>query len=202
MGRFEKFLKYAGAVSALVALISLVVTLVAMKRDADSANLREWQEVAVFQVIEKAGKSGISFDKLRDAYLNDAQVHEDFNISKKDLQVPALKRVLLGLLAKKVAIIDASGNYAVLQFPDPPQLPAFERQGQFMPVVAAIIGLVRDNEGELTESQIFAKVQPLFPKVNVSPDEFTTILTNIVSQGGLTVEGGKFKTVVGASSPN
>jgi hypothetical protein len=53
------------------------------------------------------------------------------------------------------------------------------------PVVAAIIQIVRAETGKLSPEMVFARIQNNFPQVNVTYEEFTRMISELVAQGKL-----------------
>ena len=182
MQYLKQILKYAGALSALVALVSLVVTLMKINNELEDKRLSDWQDVAVFTVIEKASPHGIAWSELHKAYVGDAQVYEKFNVPKSRLQEPELKRVLLRLIQSRAVTVDKVGNYRLFSLPEMPSMPeALARMEALRPVFMAIPGILASESANLKPPQLYDRLQQKFPEAHLTFGEFLSMLSEMVA---------------------
>jgi hypothetical protein len=93
---------WIGAASAVIAASAFVFSVLTRRKADGEAELRNWQRVVIYSLIEQA--SPILFDDLKSRYLQKAQQMLFHRVPKKEIQDASLRRILLDLQKDGVII--------------------------------------------------------------------------------------------------
>ena len=99
------------ALSAIVAAASFVFAVLSRRKAERDAELRGWQRVVIYSLIEEAAP--ILFEDLKVRYLKRAQELLSRSAPKKVIQADSLKRVLLDLQKDGVIVRRENLSYQV-----------------------------------------------------------------------------------------
>jgi len=172
LARVKVIAEVAGITTAVIALGALAITLLQIKQNIDAEQLRNWQEVVVFSIVEDAGAAGIKFDAIHDAYLKKERLLEDFNVPKSEIQVAALKRIAIRLMSKRAVIMTDDGSYKTLREP----LFAADSRGRrivaMQPIIDQVLSYIAKNEGKYTIDEVRREFQDRLKFTNVEYDSF------------------------------
>jgi hypothetical protein len=102
---------WAAAASAMIAAFAFVFSVLTGFKTQRDAELRSWQRVVIYSLIEQAAP--ISFEDLKSKYLQKAQQLLSGKVPKKEIQDDALKRILLDLQKDGVIIRRDDCSYQV-----------------------------------------------------------------------------------------
>ena len=103
-------LAYVGtAASAVVAATTLAISVAAKTRETQKARVESWQRLVVYQIIR--AQDGCNFTHIKTAYLQEAQSLESFSLSKSEIQIDALRKILLSLVVDNLILEDVEGKY-------------------------------------------------------------------------------------------
>jgi len=162
-------------VTGVVAVISLVVNLWGINQSLKERKIRDWQQVVVFSIIEKAGNAGISFDMIKTSYIQEAQIAKDVDIPKDSIQEGALRLVLMNLLSNQLVFATPEGRY--VKWLTIPKM-RLEKRTLYDSVQDKIVETVLKKPGKYSPEELHTQV--LAPDRDVSLFEFYMIL-----EGGL-----------------
>lgn len=99
------------SLSALVALMTFLFSQWERYKKEKSEELREWQSVLVFRILDKHGD--LTFDEIKGVYLQFVQQNYSINIPAKEIQDDALLRVIIGLLEERKVHYSEDGTYGI-----------------------------------------------------------------------------------------
>ena len=106
--------------SAVVATTSFVYSVVVRRRGERANELRDWQRVVIYTLIEEA--ASITFDDLKSRYLQKAKAMLSRHVPNRVIQDDSLKRILLDLQSEGVVIRGADLAYQLqVKLPPDPQ---------------------------------------------------------------------------------
>ena len=102
-----------GWAAAVASLANVGIELGKINSAYHDHQLREWQAVVIYSVVEQAGVNGLSFAELRGRYLQASQQLAEFEIPKKDISDQALKFAVVDLLSRHVLSVLPGEKYKV-----------------------------------------------------------------------------------------
>ena|SRR2546421_6005089 len=105
--------------SAVVATTSFVYSIIVRRRSERENELRNWQRVVIYTLLEEA--SSITFEELKACYLQKANALLSRHVPNKVIQDDSLKRILLDLQSDGLVIrrTDLAYQVQVKMPPDP-----------------------------------------------------------------------------------
>ena len=107
------------ALSAVVAALSFVYSVVTRRKVERDTELRNWQRVVIYTLIEEG--EPIAFDELKSTYLKRAQELLSHNVPRRVIQDDSLKRILLDLQKDGVVMRRTDLRYQIqVKFPMEP----------------------------------------------------------------------------------
>jgi DNA-binding HxlR family transcriptional regulator len=110
-------LTVAVTASAVVATTSFVYSVVTRRRVERATELRHWQRVVIYTLVEEC--SPVTFDELKARYLRRAKDMLSRRVPNKVIQDDSLKRILLDLQSEGLVVRRADLAYQ-LQVKLPP----------------------------------------------------------------------------------
>jgi hypothetical protein len=99
------------ALSAIIAAASFAFSVLTRRKAERDAELRGWQRVVIYSLIEE--RAPIVFDDLKSRYLKRAQELLSRNVPKRVIQDDSLKRVLLDLQSDGLIVRRENLSYQV-----------------------------------------------------------------------------------------
>jgi hypothetical protein len=99
------------AFSAFATACGVIFGLIRYFRARDDADLREWQKVAIHEILQKERGKWRTFDDLLKDYRSEASARD--HLKKKELSRDVLRRILVELLSAGVIKQDRSDKYAI-----------------------------------------------------------------------------------------
>ena len=99
--------------SLVVGVITFVVTEVGKWRRARRAETRQWQLDTLGTILSEDGSRAKDFRAIKAQYLQAAEIHKDFDISKQYKQDNEIQRALFELQSKGIISQDNAGYYKV-----------------------------------------------------------------------------------------
>jgi hypothetical protein len=99
----------AVSASAVVATASFVYSVITRRRTQRASELRDWQRVVIYSLIEEA--SPVRFEELKMRYLQKAKAMLSRRVPNKVIQDDSLKRILLDLQSEGLVVRRADLAY-------------------------------------------------------------------------------------------
>ena len=177
MSRLQIAANAGTAISAVVGVAALVVTLLSIQTRAEAERVRQWQEVAVFSIIERHVPSSVSFQEITEEYVSEVKAFQAVNVPDKPMKETTLKRILLRLLSQGIIEVDSEGRYAVASLATTASV-----RGAAEPrdPAAEILDAVRLRSCQLSHDQVIELVQS---KVSATYSERSGIMESLVTRG-------------------
>jgi hypothetical protein len=176
----------ATGTSAIIATATLLFTLCRVSTDFQNEQVRRWQEVLVYKLVESAGSNGLDFDAIRTKYTQEALTVQDLPIGKGDISEGALLYVLLQLVGKRAIIYNASNTYKVPNFREltgPPG--AAEEQIKNQHLSERMISVVTTQNCHFSRSGLLN----LLVQEGFAIGPVNIILTDMIARGMLLLAG-------------
>ena len=107
----ERWVKIIGIIAGGASLVTLAVTLVQLHNDYKQAEIRDWQDTAVFSIVSHAPVTGITEKDIQSEY--NARARDRFKeLPREEIQTPALERTLLRVISAHAVQQLSDGSFA------------------------------------------------------------------------------------------
>src|SRR5262245_28782777 len=149
---------WIAAISAFIAASAFVFSVLTRRKTERDAELRNWQRVVIYSLIEQA--SPLSFDDLKSRYLQRAQQLLSDPIPKKEIQDDALRRILLDLQKDGLILRKDDLRYQVqLKIPvEASALEELQRMRREKTLKAKLLALIERDSGVYTAETLVRRL--------------------------------------------
>ena len=168
------FSEWTTTISVLIAACAFILSLYIKYRDERDANIRDWQRVIVYSLVEDSDE--VSFKDLKSKYLQRVQQLVFIKLPKDKIQDDALRRILMELQKDSLIVKNERANYQ-LQMKVPVETWVLEqvRKKYHQDVLKPrILTIIERQSGQYTVEALVRKLQE--ENLDVSFDEIDEVI--------------------------
>ena len=183
--------------TGVAAILTFILSFFVEERRTRESEVRAWQKAIVFEIIAKASPKSVTFERIRDSYVSEASVYEQFDIPKNQLSRVATRRILLELISDRALVQKGNDSFAIDSV-DPVGEEMIEKFGESFDVLFSaiedknlsdqLISIVGNNAGRYGRRELAEK---LVEQSSISYVRASTFVHQAISSGIVYVDPGK-----------
>lgn len=173
---------------AIISVRSLNTHLEELRKADEVTTKSDWAQVIVFDIIDRdswgTGKPiGVSFDQIREAYINEAKAAKGIVIDIDDLQPIELKKIIFSLISSAKVYRTSDGMYYTNRTVLDPSFPASVNLAR---TKYLILDALTSEGGKRTVSELYAELAK--ETKELTPDTYNLQINELIASKAVLVD--------------